>query len=80
MNLAHLHLVLNHFPIIGTVIGLGLFVGSLFGWKRADGTRRFREAYVEGGKGCGDIVVNRLGLDVRLDHRLAVRPNRLNVR
>ncbi|MGF6932972.1 phage terminase large subunit-like protein [Paraburkholderia sp. UCT70] len=28
-------------------------VGSLFGWKRADGTRRFREAYVEGGKGCG---------------------------
>lgn len=28
-------------------------VGSLFGWKRADGSRRFREAYVEGGKGCG---------------------------
>jgi len=28
-------------------------VGSLFGWLRADGTRRFREAYVEGGKGCG---------------------------
>ena len=28
MNLAHLHLVLNHFPIIGTVIGLGLFVVS----------------------------------------------------
>ena len=31
MNLAHLHLVLNHFPIIGTVIGLGLFVGSFVG-------------------------------------------------
>ena len=29
MNLAHLHLVLNHFPIIGSVIGLGLFVVSL---------------------------------------------------
>jgi uncharacterized membrane protein len=31
MNLAHLHLVLNHFPIIGTVIGLGLFVVSFAG-------------------------------------------------
>jgi len=28
-------------------------VGSLFGWLRTDGSRRFREAYVEGGKGCG---------------------------
>jgi phage terminase large subunit-like protein len=28
-------------------------VGSLFGWLRADGTRRFREAYVEAGKGSG---------------------------
>ncbi|WP_250481810.1 terminase TerL endonuclease subunit [Caballeronia sp. NCTM5] len=28
-------------------------VGSLFGWKRADGSRRFREAYVESGKGSG---------------------------
>jgi hypothetical protein len=28
-------------------------VGSSFGWKRADGTRRFREVYIEGGKGCG---------------------------
>lgn len=28
-------------------------VGSLFGWKRADtGHRRFRKAYIEGGKGC----------------------------
>ena len=31
MNLAHLHLVLNHFPIIGTVIGLGLFIVSFAG-------------------------------------------------
>ena len=31
MNLAYLHLVLNHFPIIGIVIGLGLFVVSLVG-------------------------------------------------
>lgn len=28
-------------------------VGSLFGWKRDDGTRRFRRAYVEQGKGNG---------------------------
>jgi phage terminase large subunit-like protein len=28
-------------------------VGSLFGWKRLDGTRRFRRAYVEQGKGNG---------------------------
>lgn len=30
MNLAHLHLLLNHFPIIGTAIGLGLFLVALF--------------------------------------------------
>lgn len=28
-------------------------IGSLFGWKQADGTRRFRRAYVEQGKGNG---------------------------
>jgi phage terminase large subunit-like protein len=28
-------------------------VGSIFGWKRADGTRRFRRAYVEEAKGNG---------------------------
>jgi phage terminase large subunit-like protein len=28
-------------------------VGSIAGWKRADGTRRFRRAYVEQGKGNG---------------------------
>jgi phage terminase large subunit-like protein len=28
-------------------------VGSIFGWMRADGTRRFRRAYVEQGKGNG---------------------------
>jgi phage terminase large subunit-like protein len=28
-------------------------LGSLFGWKRADGTRRFRTAYIETGKGSG---------------------------
>jgi phage terminase large subunit-like protein len=28
-------------------------VGSIFGWKRTDGTRRFRRAYVEQGKGNG---------------------------
>jgi uncharacterized membrane protein len=29
MNLAHLHLLLNHFPTIGTAIGLGLFLISV---------------------------------------------------
>lgn len=28
-------------------------LGSLFGWYNAEGFRRFRMAYVEGGKGCG---------------------------
>lgn len=28
-------------------------IGSLFGWKRADGKRRFRRAYIEEGKGNG---------------------------
>jgi len=28
-------------------------VGNIFGWKKADGTRRFRRAYVEIGKGNG---------------------------
>jgi len=31
MNLAHLHLLLNHFPIIGTMVGVGLFLASMFG-------------------------------------------------
>jgi Na+-transporting methylmalonyl-CoA/oxaloacetate decarboxylase gamma subunit len=29
-NLAHLHLLLNHFPTIGTIVGLGLFLVALF--------------------------------------------------
>src|SRR5262245_6716217 len=28
-------------------------IGSLFGWKRKDGSRRFRRAYIEQGKGNG---------------------------
>lgn len=28
-------------------------IGSLFGWRRPDGTRRFRRAYIEEGKGAG---------------------------
>ena len=30
MNFPHLHLLLNHWPIIGTFIGFGLFVASFF--------------------------------------------------
>ncbi|MGJ0236974.1 terminase large subunit [Novosphingobium fluoreni] len=32
-------------------------VGSIFGWKRADGTRRFRRAYIEQAKGNGKSPV-----------------------
>lgn len=32
-------------------------LGSLFGWKRADNTRRFRRAYIEEGKGNGKSPV-----------------------
>jgi hypothetical protein len=31
MNFPHLHLLFNHFPIIGTVVGLGLFLISMIG-------------------------------------------------
>jgi uncharacterized membrane protein len=31
VNLAHWHLLLNHFPIIGSIIGLGLFLASFVG-------------------------------------------------
>jgi hypothetical protein len=31
MNFVYLHLLLNHFPIIGTLVGLGLLLISLFG-------------------------------------------------
>ena len=31
MNLPHIHLLLNHFPIIGTIIALGLFLFALIG-------------------------------------------------
>ncbi len=30
MNDAHLHLVVNHFPIIGTIFGLGILIVGLF--------------------------------------------------
>ncbi len=30
MNDAHLHLLVNHFPIIGTIIGFGILMMSLF--------------------------------------------------
>ena len=31
MNFAHLHLLLNHFPIIGTIVAFGLFLISMVG-------------------------------------------------
>src|SRR3974377_662403 len=36
MNFPHLHLLLNHFPIIGTIVGLGLLLISLVGGKSDD--------------------------------------------
>ena len=38
MDFAHLHLLLNHFPIIGTMVGVGLFLISFF--VHSDGLRR----------------------------------------
>jgi hypothetical protein len=38
MNLAHIHLLLNHFPTIGMIIALGLFLASLGG--RSDELKR----------------------------------------
>ena len=38
LNLAHLHLLLNHFPTIGTIVALGLFLFSLLG--RNDALKR----------------------------------------
>ncbi|MDI9258333.1 DUF2231 domain-containing protein [Flavobacterium sedimenticola] len=29
MNEAHLHLLVNHFPIIGTIFGLGILIGGI---------------------------------------------------
>lgn len=40
MNLAHLHLLLNHFPIIGTIVAFGLFITSFVG-KNDDLKRQF---------------------------------------
>jgi hypothetical protein len=34
MNTAHLHLILNHIPVVGTFISLGLFGFAL--WKRSE--------------------------------------------
>jgi hypothetical protein len=38
MNLAHLHLILNHFPTIGMTVGIGLFVVALL--SKSDDLRR----------------------------------------
>ena len=35
MNFVHIHLLLNHFPVIGSIIGFGLFVISLVGKSEA---------------------------------------------
>lgn len=34
MNLAHLHLILNHAPVLGTAFGLGLLLYGV--WRRSD--------------------------------------------
>jgi hypothetical protein len=38
MDFPHLHMLLNHFPVIGTIVGTGLFVVSLLG--KAEDVRR----------------------------------------
>lgn len=65
-SLEKAHHALNFFPVAlrlngGQFEGLpfelhpsqAFIVGSLFGWLRTDGTRRFRLAYIEQGKGNG---------------------------
>ena len=29
LNLAHVHLLLNHFPTIGMMVGLGVFIAAI---------------------------------------------------
>src|SRR6185295_6588977 len=29
MNLAHVHLLLNHFPTVGMIVGLGVFIAAI---------------------------------------------------
>ncbi len=38
MTLAHVHLLLNHFPTVGMIIGFGLFILGLMG--KSDDIRR----------------------------------------
>jgi hypothetical protein len=40
MNFAHLHLLLNHFPVIGFILGFGLFASSFVGGGRNLDLRR----------------------------------------
>lgn len=43
-------------------------IGSIFGWKNADGLRRVRQVYIEGGKGCGKSpLAAGIGLKMFLD-------------
>ena len=38
MNPAHLHLILNHIPVLGTAFGLGLLVFAL--WRKSKGLKK----------------------------------------
>lgn len=38
MNWEHLHLPVNHFPILGILLGLGLFVFAL--WQMSEACKR----------------------------------------
>ena len=38
MNLAHIHLLLNHFPTVGTIVALGLYIVAL--WSKSSELRR----------------------------------------
>jgi uncharacterized membrane protein len=38
MNWAHLHLILNHLPVLGTMFGLGILAYGL--WKRSEDNKR----------------------------------------
>ena len=55
MNFVHLHLLLNHFPIIGTLVGLGLLLISLVRKKRRPQAREPHYFLGHGSAGDSDV-------------------------
>jgi len=82
MNDAHLHLVVNHFPIIGTILGLGVVViGIVFKNKSVINTAYglfiiaalFAVASMTTGEGAEDLVEDlpNIGKKIIHEHEVA---------